>query len=281
MSTGRKVGATLFDYLHAEIRRGYDLGNDEQRYTERREKFYIFLAIPMRLEKFIWYGFFQCADAFLFVFTLLPIRFIIAIWLAISKIFRYSITCFITCNNEYDNNTTTNCNSTNNYESGSTRRQILQPAEICDLLKGIIIIVASFAMSYVDMSMLYHIIKSQSVIKLYIFFNMLEVADKLFSSFGQDILDALFWTATESRPRKRDHFGVLPHLAMAIIYVFLHTLLVLLQATTLNVAINSKNKALLTIMMSNNVSHLRVTFCFVFFQLFIINYLSFFFFLSN
>lgn len=33
-----------------------------------------------------------------------------------------------------------------------------------------------------------------------------------------------------------------------------HTVLVLLQATTLNVAINSKNKALITIMMSNNVT---------------------------
>lgn len=30
-------------------------------------------------------------------------------------------------------------------------------------------------MNYVDTSMIYHIIKSQSVIKLYIFFNMLEV----------------------------------------------------------------------------------------------------------
>ena len=41
----------------------------------------------------------------------------------------------------------------------------------------------------------------------------------------------------------------------------MHTSLVLLQATTLNVAINSSNKALLTIMMSNNVSHssLKVT----------------------
>ena len=35
----------------------------------------------------------------------------------------------------------------------------------------------------------------------------------------------------------------------------MHTCLVLLQATTLNVAINSSNKALLTIMMSNNVTY--------------------------
>ena len=39
-------------------------------------------------------------------------------------------------------------------------------------------------MSYVDTSMLYHMIKSQSVIKLYLMYNMIEVADRLFSAFG-------------------------------------------------------------------------------------------------
>ena len=47
----------------------------------------------------------------------------------------------------------------------------------------------------------------------------LQVADKLFSSFGQDILDALFWTATEPRGKKREHLGLLPHLALAVLYV--------------------------------------------------------------
>lgn len=40
-------------------------------------------------------------------------------------------------------------------------------------------------MQFVDTSMLYHIVRGQSVIKLYILSSMLEVADKLFSSFGQ------------------------------------------------------------------------------------------------
>merc|ERR1719187_2633829 len=89
---------------------------------------------------------------------------------------------------------------------------------------------------------------------------MLEVGDRLFSALGQDTIDALFWTATEPRPngrRKREHIGVLAHFLLTIIYVILHTLLVLLQATTLNVAINASNKALLTIMMSNNFVELK------------------------
>jgi len=45
------------------------------------------------------------------------------------------------------------------------------------------------------------------------------MADKLLSNFGHDILDALFWTATEPRGKKREHLGTLPHLLIAIIYV--------------------------------------------------------------
>jgi len=95
------------------------------------------------------------------------------------------------------------------------------------------------------------------VIKLYIFYNILEVADKLFSSFGQDILDALMWTASERNERKRRIFSTLLHLAIAIVYATVHAVLVLLQATTLNVAFNSHNQSLLTIMMSNNFVELK------------------------
>lgn len=42
---------SVFDYLCGELRRGYLLENDEQRFAERREKFYIFLRIPREIEK--------------------------------------------------------------------------------------------------------------------------------------------------------------------------------------------------------------------------------------
>ena len=87
---------------------------------------------------------------------------------------------------------------------------------------------------------------------------MFQVGDRLFSAFGQDTIDALFWTATEPKNRKRHHIGVIPHFILTITYVVLHTILVLLQATTLNVAVNSANKALLTIMMSNNVNEICI-----------------------
>ncbi|XP_051020829.1 transmembrane anterior posterior transformation protein 1 homolog isoform X2 [Acomys russatus] len=176
----------------------------------------------------MFFGIFLCLDAFLYVFTLLPLR----VFLALFRFF--TLPCY-----------------------GLRDRRLLQPAQVCDVLKGVILVMCYFMMHYVDYSMMYHLIRGQSVIKLYIIYNMLEVADRLFSSFGQDILDALYWTATEPKERKRAHIGVIPHFFMAVLYVFLHAILIMVQATTLNVAFNSHNKSLLTIMMSNNFVEIK------------------------
>lgn len=240
------------NYIYGELRRGYVLENDKEMYTERRQKFYNFLKVPYEFERFMFHAYIQIIDAFLFVFTLLPIRFILSCWFMVTRSFMKILSSFFLYQDHPKISETPS--------KISRPRIILQPAEICDLLKGIILIFATVLISYVDTSILYHMIKSQSVIKLYIFFNMLEVFDKLLSTFGCDILDALFWTATEPvnyTDRNRQRFGVLIHLLGAIVYVVLHSLLVLLQATTLNVALNSKNKALLTIMMSNNFVELK------------------------
>lgn len=221
---------SLMNYIYMELTRGYKLDNEDgKKLSEKSKKVYTFIKIPLELEKFICFGFLQCVDAFLYTFTFLPLRFI----LAFVEIFRK---CFV----RSDNNT-----------------RWLESAEIRDLLKGLVLILACIAIYYLDISMMYHLIRGQAIIKLYIFFNMLEVADKLFSSFGQDILDSLMWTGSEQRGRKREHLGLIPHTILAVIYVVGHATLVLFQATTLNVAFNSHNKALLTIMMSNNFVELK------------------------
>lgn len=104
---------------------------------------------------------------------------------------------------------------------------------MCDLLKGIVVVGCWAATWKVDTSMMYHLVKSQSVIKLYIFYNMLEVGDRLFSAFGQDTIDALLWTATEPQSRSNStrtkHFGTLPHLLFAVAYVCILHLITLLR----------------------------------------------------
>ncbi|KAF7199288.1 transmembrane anterior posterior transformation protein 1 homolog isoform X1 [Nothobranchius furzeri] len=219
---------SLGRFITTEITRGYFLEHNEAKYTERREKVYTCLRIPKELEKLMTFGFFLCLDTFLYVFTLLPLRVVLALLRLVA----------VPC-------------------CGLRGSRLLQPAQVCDVLKGFIMVLCYSMMSYVDYSMMYHLIRGQSVIKLYIIYNMLEVADRLFSSFGQDILDALYWTATEPKEKKRAHIGVIPHFLMAVLYVFLHAILIMVQATTLNVAFNSHNKSLLTIMMSNNFVEIK------------------------
>ncbi|XP_067258864.1 transmembrane anterior posterior transformation protein 1 homolog isoform X1 [Chanodichthys erythropterus] len=230
---------SLVRFISAELTRGYFLEHNEAKYTERRERVYTCLRIPKELEKLMIFGFFLCLDVFLYVFTLLPLRVLLAL------IRLLTLPC---CGLG-----TSICP----YCKKSSGSRILQPAQVCDVLKGFIMVLCYFMMHYVDYSMMYHLIRGQSVIKLYIIYNMLEVADRLFSSFGQDILDALYWTATEPKERKRAHIGVIPHFFMAVLYVFLHAILIMVQATTLNVAFNSHNKSLLTIMMSNNFVEIK------------------------
>ena len=235
-----RQGVSLAQFLRTELTRGYQLEHDEERFSARREKIYSFMKIPREVEKFMAYGFLQCADSFLFVYTFLPIRFIMALWTVVTRPLWHCLG-----------------KKRHNLKIG---KKHLRPAEICDLLKGIVVIGCWVATWKVDTSMMYHLVKSQSVIKLYIFYNMLEVGDRLFSAFGQDTIDALLWTATEPRYKTQtgaQHLGTLPHLLFAFTYVLLHSILVLFQATTLNVAINSSNKALLTIMMSNNFVELK------------------------
>ncbi|XP_028271423.1 transmembrane anterior posterior transformation protein 1 homolog isoform X2 [Parambassis ranga] len=219
---------SLTRFICTELTRGYFLEHNEAKYTERRERVYTCMRIPKELEKLMIFGFFLCVDAFLYVFTLLPLRVLLALLRLLT----------LPC-------------------CGFSGSRLLQPAQVCDMLKGLILVLCFSMMHYVDYSMMYHLIRGQSVIKLYIIYNMLEVADRLFSSFGQDILDALYWTATEPKERKRDSIGVIPHFFMAVFYVFLHAILIMVQASTLNVAFNSHNKSLLTIMMSNNFVEIK------------------------
>uniref|UniRef100_A0A8B9YGX5 Transmembrane anterior posterior transformation 1 n=1 Tax=Bos mutus grunniens TaxID=30521 RepID=A0A8B9YGX5_BOSMU len=198
---------SLFRFLSAELTRGYFLEHNEAKYTERRERVYTCMRIPRELEKVLCH----------YVLILLPTR--KALRGRRTSPSSLPLICF-------------------------RDRRVLQPAQVCDVLKGVILVICYCMMHYVDYSMMYHLIRGQSVIKLYIIYNMLEVADRLFSSFGQDILDALYWTATEPKERRRAHIGVAPHFFMAVLYVFLHAILIMVQS-------------LLTIMMSNNFVEIK------------------------
>lgn len=104
-------------------------------------------------------GTIQCADAFLYVFTVFPIRLCVAacemILLFLDVIFR---AVFL--------------------RSTTSRQARLFPTTcVCELIKGCIIILGVWLFTWVDLSVVYHFLRGQAVVKLYIMFNMLEVSD--------------------------------------------------------------------------------------------------------
>ena len=74
----------------------------------------------------------------------------------------------------------------------------LTRAAVYDLLKGAIIVLATVTLGYVQVSRVYHYIRGEAVIKLYVVYNVLSMGDGLLASLGQDIMDALYRTTRDA-----------------------------------------------------------------------------------
>lgn len=137
-------------------------------------------------------------------------------------------------------------------------------------MKGLIFIGALYFIRSVDASKVYHTIRGQSIIKLYMIFNLLEVynkvifftyfllkiCDKLCSAFGHDILESLFTPPTSINTSVRG-FNQFTHFIIALFYVYLHTVGLFYQVMTLNVAVNSYSNSLLTLLLSNQFVEIK------------------------
>jgi len=90
----------------------------------------------------------------------------------------------------------------------------------------------------------------------------LEIVDKLCCSFGQDIFDSLYWMSVATGKddviiRRGRRLSSFTHFFVALVYVYIHSLVLFYQVVTLNVAINSYNNALLTLLVSNQFVELK------------------------
>ncbi|KAG0296272.1 hypothetical protein BGZ98_001031 [Dissophora globulifera] len=133
----------------------------------------------------------------------------------------------------------------------------------CDLIKVAVVVVACTILQSVDASRTYHFIRGQNAMKFYAIFNCLEIFDRLCCSFGQDILDSLFSKSTlGSHPPKASltasrHARPITFEILAILCILAHTMVLLFQMVTLNVAVNSFSNALLTLLTSNQFVEIK------------------------
>jgi hypothetical protein len=220
---------SLWDYLKEEIMAS-DFDSTQEMKWERVTNF---IAIPFWMEKIMLFGFFVCLDSFLYTFTILPLRFLVAVTIAARNLLLWL--------------------------AGGPRRY-LSSSHKCDILKTLLIVMSCYILSRItDASQMYHSVRGQDVVKLYVIFNVLEIADRLCCSFGQDLLDSLFSRSTLARRKdgQQPYLRPLGFFALSLLYVLAHTLVLLYQLVTLNVAINSYDNALLTLLLSNQFVEIK------------------------
>ncbi|KMU83613.1 DUF747 family protein [Coccidioides immitis H538.4] len=137
----------------------------------------------------------------------------------------------------------------------------LQPNDKADILKGLLMIFTCTILLYFDASRMYHWIRGQAAIKLYVIYNVLEVGDRLFSAIGQDVLECLFSReALERGPDGRSKV-LRPFwlFILALFYTVIHSTALFYQVMTLNVAVNSYSNALITLLLSNQFVEIKST----------------------
>ncbi|KAI8052197.1 eukaryotic membrane protein family-domain-containing protein [Syncephalis plumigaleata] len=222
--------STLWDFLKAEL-----TTNENDATAElKRERVTNFIHVPQEIEKLFTFGYFICLDSFMHVFTILPMR----VLLAMQQLLVYMM--------------------------GRARQ--LKAAHKVDLIKALLVSICCIALQLIDASQLYHGVRGQSLIKLYVIYNMLEIFDKLFCSFGQDILDSFFFKIGDSDDNDKKtgastsrikHLHPISHFIIASIYMFIHSMILFYQLVTLNVAINSYHNSLLTMLLSNQFVEIK------------------------
>eukprot|EP00172_Hildenbrandia_rubra_P002896 Plantae.Rhodophyta-Hildenbrandia_rubra.ctg4126.p1 GENE.Plantae.Rhodophyta-Hildenbrandia_rubra.ctg4126~~Plantae.Rhodophyta-Hildenbrandia_rubra.ctg4126.p1 ORF type:complete len:630 (-),score=68.02 Plantae.Rhodophyta-Hildenbrandia_rubra.ctg4126:3128-5017(-) len=230
----------------------------------KRKGVYNLVQVPMRLERLLLLGTLVCADEFLHLFTFLPLRCIVAVlkhpFILCSRLFRDQLE-----------------------EQKTERERRLMHESVgtaVDFTQLSILVIASLILNTFDISWIYHNIRGQSVIKIYVVFNVMEIFDRLCCSLGVDVLDSLGWTTTSavqywnrrrSRRRRRGKTNhsekalrgfvlstrVLLDYSFTLMYTSLHAVLLLTWVVALNVAINTQNNALITLLVSNNFVELK------------------------
>ncbi|KAJ5034365.1 hypothetical protein NUH16_005802 [Penicillium rubens] len=289
-------------YIHRDA--ASDFPYESSRVKIERLMNFIMLA-PM-LEQILCFGSLACLDAWLYSFTIMPLRFIKAVYILgeswvmnvgaeIRFIWKFVLNGIGRVWRRRNHNLKEDQGGRRESESDATphlppgssigpdvaprrkhrssesrkyhhRRKksmpsALLPDDKADILTGLLMIATCCVLMYFDASRMYHWIRGQAAIKLYVIYNVLEVSDRLLAAIGQDVLECLFSReALERRPDGRSKI-IRPFwlFLVALVYTVSHALSLFYQVMTLNVAVNSYSNALITLLLSNQFVEIKST----------------------
>jgi len=143
-------------------------------------------------------------------------------------------------------------------------RQFERPsaAELSDFGCFIVLACGVALLQQTDISLIYHMIRGQGTIKLYVVYNVLEIFDKLCQNFGGDVLQTLFNTAEGLANCSPEHtrywiWRFISDEALAAVSSIVHSFILLAQAITLSTCIVAHNNALFALLVSNNFAEIK------------------------
>lgn len=229
--TPPKASPSLWNQLMEEVL----LTSNESMQEFKWERVSNFIAMPVWIEKLMCIGVLVSLNAYLYMVTILPLRFVVS-WI------RWGYNTLLWFK--------------------SRRKLYLNVSNKCDILKGLLVIQTCYILSRIaDASKMYHSVRGQDTLKLSVIFSVLEISDRLCSSFGQDVLDTLFSRRTLARRSDGSHayLRIAGYYTLCLAYIVFHTFVLLYQLVTLNVAINSYDNQLLTLLLSNQFVEIKTT----------------------
>lgn len=199
-----------------------------------------FLRIPSKFEHLMAFSLAVCVDSFLYPWAMLPLKFIWGLVCLACTIYKMI----------QKRKWKLNPDEADVHGIGFHRRHLY-----AFLQSFLIWLVYSQILCPISIGKLYHWIRGQAMLKLYVLIAIVEVFDRLLCSFGQDAWDSLYWNTTR-RPR---HPRLFVSIIVVGVYVTIHSLFLFVHVATLSVAVNSADNALLTLLISGNFAEIKST----------------------
>lgn len=206
---------------------------DEEERKRAHDQLTSMVTVPFYLEKFITFGLLVCLNLFLTLFTLVPLKLCIVVFMAIRDFIKSP-----------------------NKEFAIILRKIHFVKR--DILTLVLIFTTVMLLSspILEVSRLYHDIRGQAHIKLYVMFGVLEVTDKLLSSVSQEVFTVLVGIPFSNTSFK-NLINLLVFSVLTLVFSACHSYALIYQSVSLHVAANSYSNALLTLLLSNQFAELK------------------------
>ncbi|KAJ2746992.1 hypothetical protein GGI20_000888 [Coemansia sp. BCRC 34301] len=268
--------ASLWDQYVAEL----ESSEFDPNIHLKRQRVSQFMRVPWHVEKLLWFGIAICFDALVYVFSIMPAKFVRALLqLAAALLFELPVLVEQACMSSYAQvaigalptawaERLVLAGHRAQHLAGRLSGRLghgatlggnvvrwLSPTQLFDFYRGLLLIFTCAILSRMDAAQMYHSIRAQSSLKLYFIFSALDIFDRLLSSFGHDVVDALQSTVTD--PRSLRWKSGLAYFVLAQIYMLVHTLVLFYQVITLNVAVNAYSDQLLALLISNQFVEIK------------------------